>query len=208
MALAWQNNFFPHILIIRGMTFRFEYLSEFEFIFENNLGAWSWAQELAFDEKKWRSKISCKCTFKQFLIWLHFANILKLKAPSTRKPQLWESDPTILTPAPKDPILACRPIPGESMQENSMHVHKHIQCKSKSACIHTPTHAQWTYCHLWGGNSQISAATVVWCWWLKKLFTVNVMLIVCEWKTHQYKSDFVKICIEKVLWRHMTAGDR
>ncbi len=34
------------------MTFKFEYLGEFEFIFENNLGAWSWAQELAFDEKK------------------------------------------------------------------------------------------------------------------------------------------------------------
>ncbi len=34
------------------MTFKFEYLSEFEFIFENNLGAWLGAQELAFDEKK------------------------------------------------------------------------------------------------------------------------------------------------------------
>ncbi len=64
LALAWQNNFFPRILIIRGMTFKFEYLGEFEFIFEKNLGALSWAQELPFDEKKWRSKISCKCTFK------------------------------------------------------------------------------------------------------------------------------------------------
>ncbi len=52
LALAWQNNFFPCILIIRRMTFKFEYLGKFEFIFENNLGAWSWAQELAFDEKK------------------------------------------------------------------------------------------------------------------------------------------------------------
>jgi hypothetical protein len=52
LALAWQNKFFPRILIIRGMTFKFEYLGEFEFIFKNNLGAWSGAQELAFDEKK------------------------------------------------------------------------------------------------------------------------------------------------------------
>jgi hypothetical protein len=34
LALAWQNNFFPNILIIRGMTFEFEYLGEFELIFE------------------------------------------------------------------------------------------------------------------------------------------------------------------------------
>jgi hypothetical protein len=34
------------------MTFKFVYLIEFKFIFENNLGAWSGAQELAFDEKK------------------------------------------------------------------------------------------------------------------------------------------------------------
>jgi hypothetical protein len=52
LALAWQNYFFPRILIIRGMTFKFEYLGEFEFIFKKNSGAWSWAQELAFDEKK------------------------------------------------------------------------------------------------------------------------------------------------------------
>ncbi len=51
LALAWQNNFFPRILIIRGMTFKFEYLGEFEFIFENILEAWSGAQDLAFDEK-------------------------------------------------------------------------------------------------------------------------------------------------------------
>jgi hypothetical protein len=63
LALAWQNNFFLRILIIRGMTFKFEYLGEFEFIFKNNLGAWSRAQELAFDEKKRMSKILCKCTF-------------------------------------------------------------------------------------------------------------------------------------------------
>ncbi len=64
LALAWQNNFFPRILIIRGMTFEFEYLGDFEFKVENNLGSWSGDQELAFDEKKRMSKISCKCTFK------------------------------------------------------------------------------------------------------------------------------------------------
>ncbi len=65
LALARQNNFFPRILIIRGMTFEFEYLGDFEFIFENNLGPLSGDQELAFDGKKRMSKISCKCTFKQ-----------------------------------------------------------------------------------------------------------------------------------------------
>ncbi len=62
------NNFFPRILIIRGMTFEFEYLGDFEFIFENNLGSWSGDQELAFDEKKRMSKISCKCT-ELFFLW-------------------------------------------------------------------------------------------------------------------------------------------
>jgi hypothetical protein len=63
LALAWQKNFLPRILIIRGITFEFEYLGEFEFIFENNLVFWSGDQKLAFDEKKRMSKISCKCTF-------------------------------------------------------------------------------------------------------------------------------------------------
>ncbi len=74
LALAWQNNFFPRILIIRGMTFIFEYLGEFEFIFENNVGSWSGYQELAFDGKKRMSKISCKCTFK-VVHNLHFSNM-------------------------------------------------------------------------------------------------------------------------------------
>jgi hypothetical protein len=39
LALARQNNFFPRFLIIRGMTFEFEYLGDFEYIFENNLGS-------------------------------------------------------------------------------------------------------------------------------------------------------------------------
>jgi hypothetical protein len=34
LTLVFQNNFFPRILIKCGMTFKFEYLSEFEFIFE------------------------------------------------------------------------------------------------------------------------------------------------------------------------------
>ncbi len=39
LALARENNFFPRILIIRGMTFELEYLGDFEFISENNLGS-------------------------------------------------------------------------------------------------------------------------------------------------------------------------
>jgi hypothetical protein len=35
IALAWQKNVIPRILIIRKMTFEFEYLGEFEFIFES-----------------------------------------------------------------------------------------------------------------------------------------------------------------------------
>jgi hypothetical protein len=35
LALAWQKNFFPRILIIHGMTFQFKYFGEFEFLFEN-----------------------------------------------------------------------------------------------------------------------------------------------------------------------------
>jgi hypothetical protein len=42
------TNFFSRILIIRGITFKFEYL---EFIFKYNLGFWSGDQELDFDEK-------------------------------------------------------------------------------------------------------------------------------------------------------------
>ncbi len=38
LALAWQKKLFPHVLIMRGMTFEFEYHSEFKLIFENNLG--------------------------------------------------------------------------------------------------------------------------------------------------------------------------
>ncbi len=55
-----KKNFFPHILIISGMTFEY---SEFEFKLESNLDEESGDKELAFDEKKRKSKISCKCTF-------------------------------------------------------------------------------------------------------------------------------------------------
>jgi hypothetical protein len=65
LALARQNNFFLRILIIRGMTFEFEYLDDFEFIFENNLGSWSGDQELPFDEKNEcrKSRASVPLTF-------------------------------------------------------------------------------------------------------------------------------------------------
>jgi hypothetical protein len=45
------------------MTFEFEYLGEFESMFENNLKKESGDQERAFEEKKREPKISCKCTF-------------------------------------------------------------------------------------------------------------------------------------------------
>ncbi len=38
IALALQKNFVPRILITRGITFEFEYLGEFEFIFESTPG--------------------------------------------------------------------------------------------------------------------------------------------------------------------------
>ncbi len=68
LAIVWQKNFFPRILILHGMTFEFEYLGEFKFIFKYDLGKESGDQELAFHEKKRMSKISCKCTFKQYSI--------------------------------------------------------------------------------------------------------------------------------------------
>jgi hypothetical protein len=40
------KNFLPGILITGGMTFEFEYLGEFEFIFENNL-------ELELGDQRW-----------------------------------------------------------------------------------------------------------------------------------------------------------
>ncbi len=43
---------------------KFEYLGEFDFIFETNLGYESGDRVGAFYEKKQKSKISCKCTFK------------------------------------------------------------------------------------------------------------------------------------------------
>jgi hypothetical protein len=46
------------------MTFEFEYLGEFEFIFESILGLKSGDQGHSFYDKKRKSKISCKCTFK------------------------------------------------------------------------------------------------------------------------------------------------
>jgi hypothetical protein len=37
-TVALQKYFFPRSLILRGMSFEFECLGEFEFIFENNIG--------------------------------------------------------------------------------------------------------------------------------------------------------------------------
>ncbi len=73
------------------MTFKLEYLGEIEFVFKNNLGAWSGAQELAFDEKKPTSKISCKCTFK---VVIRQASIppnafYRLDKVSLKNQQLW-----------------------------------------------------------------------------------------------------------------------
>ncbi len=46
------------------MTFEFEYLGEFTFKFENFLDPDTGSQMGSIDEKKLRSKILCKCTFK------------------------------------------------------------------------------------------------------------------------------------------------
>jgi hypothetical protein len=47
------------------MTFEFEYLGEFTFKFKNFLYPETGSQTGSIDEKKLRSKISCKCTFKR-----------------------------------------------------------------------------------------------------------------------------------------------
>jgi hypothetical protein len=48
------------------MTFEFEYLGEFTFKFENFVDPETGSQMGSIDGKKLRSKISCKCTFKEF----------------------------------------------------------------------------------------------------------------------------------------------
>jgi hypothetical protein len=50
------------------MTFEFEYLGEFTFKFEIFLDPETGSQMGLIDEKKLRSKISCKCTFKTGLL--------------------------------------------------------------------------------------------------------------------------------------------
>ncbi len=56
---------FPRIMYrIRRMIFKFEYIGELEFMFENILELESVEQEGACDIKNQRSTISCKCTFK------------------------------------------------------------------------------------------------------------------------------------------------
>ncbi len=51
LALTGQKNSFQHILIIHRMTFKYEYIGEFEFILENNLGYASGDHVRAFDGK-------------------------------------------------------------------------------------------------------------------------------------------------------------
>ncbi len=69
-----KNTFFSGIQLIRGMTFEFEYLGQLKFIFENILSYETGSKIGLIDEKKMRSKISCKCTFKRAIspdyIWL------------------------------------------------------------------------------------------------------------------------------------------
>jgi hypothetical protein len=53
------------------MSFEFEYLGEFTFKFENLLDPETGSQMGSIDEKKLRSKISCKCTFKNLVFVLY-----------------------------------------------------------------------------------------------------------------------------------------
>jgi hypothetical protein len=48
----------------RGISFEFEYLGEFEFVFETALGYESRGRETCFDEKNCMQKISRYCPFK------------------------------------------------------------------------------------------------------------------------------------------------
>jgi hypothetical protein len=56
------KKFLLPILIIRGMTFRFEYPGKFKSIFKMNLGSESGDKVGSVDEKNQKSKISCTCT--------------------------------------------------------------------------------------------------------------------------------------------------
>jgi hypothetical protein len=60
---SMKKNFFLRIQIVHGVTFEFEYLGEFAFIFKNFLYYETGSQIGSIDGKKMRSKISCKCTF-------------------------------------------------------------------------------------------------------------------------------------------------
>jgi hypothetical protein len=53
------TKFCSAILIIHGMTFKFEYLSKFKFIFKKNLGLESGDKVGSIDEKKSEVKKSC-----------------------------------------------------------------------------------------------------------------------------------------------------
>jgi hypothetical protein len=50
----------PH----RGIDCKFEFFSEFEFIFEKALGYETGSWGMCFDEKNQRQNFSCQCPFK------------------------------------------------------------------------------------------------------------------------------------------------
>ncbi len=54
----------------RRMSFKFEYLGNFETEFKNNLGYKTGAQMGSIDEKSQRTKISCYYPFKSFFTYL------------------------------------------------------------------------------------------------------------------------------------------
>ncbi len=67
------KNVIPRILIIRGMTFEFEYLGEFEFIFKSILGLKSGDQRLTFYEKNRSPKSRASVPLNGCLdTWLKF----------------------------------------------------------------------------------------------------------------------------------------
>jgi hypothetical protein len=52
IVLAWQKKLIPHILIIRVTNFKFEYISEFESIFEKILSSTQGTRRMILVKKK------------------------------------------------------------------------------------------------------------------------------------------------------------
>jgi hypothetical protein len=82
LALAWQNNFFPRILIIGGMTFKFEYLGEFEFIFEKIQGPGHGPRSLLLmkknEDRKSRASVPLRGQSHQILDYFYRSSKLDL----------------------------------------------------------------------------------------------------------------------------------